>query len=432
LHFFTGTPMNSDTLAIILGGGQGSRLFPLTATRSKPAVPIGGKYRLIDVPISGCLHADIRRILVLTQFNSASLNRHISNTYQLDLFSGGFVDILAAEQTPDNPHWYQGTADAVRQARRHFVQHAAEYYLILAGDHLYRMDYHELIDAHKAQKADITIAAQPVDLDAATQMGILRFDREGSIVAFEEKPKPARLQEIGRSIPADTTSTFAQHIEAQPFMASMGIYVFSRRVMLEMLERESGVDFGRELIPNALNKYRVKPYLYRGYWADVGTVESFYDANVMLGRPAAPFKFWDPAQPIYTHLRHLPGTRFTDCQIRDSIVAEGCYLDRCYVADSIVGLRTNIRSGTRITRSVLLGADFYDDGPTEAASDVALGIGRDVVLDRIIVDKNARIGDGARLVNENNVEQADGDGYHIRGGIIVVPKGAVIKPETIV
>jgi glucose-1-phosphate adenylyltransferase len=424
--------MNSDTLAIILGGGQGSRLFPLTATRSKPAVPIGGKYRLIDVPISGCLHADIRRILVLTQFNSASLNRHISNTYQLDLFSGGFVDILAAEQTPDNPHWYQGTADAVRQARRHFVQHAAEYYLILAGDHLYRMDYHELIDAHKAQKADITIAAQPVDLDAATQMGILRFDREGSIVAFEEKPKPARLQEIGRSIPADTTSTFAQHIEAQPFMASMGIYVFSRRVMLEMLERESGVDFGRELIPNALNKYRVKPYHYRGYWADVGTVESFYDANVMLGRPAAPFKFWDPAQPIFTHLRHLPGTRLTDCQIRDSIVAEGCYLDRCYVADSIVGLRTNIRSGTRITRSVLLGADFYDDGPTEAASDVALGIGRDVVLDRIIVDKNARIGDGARLVNENNVEQADGDGYHIRGGIIVVPKGAVIKPETIV
>jgi glucose-1-phosphate adenylyltransferase len=432
LHFFTGTPMNSDTLAIILGGGQGSRLFPLTATRSKPAVPIGGKYRLIDVPISGCLHADIRRILVLTQFNSASLNRHISNTYQLDLFSGGFVDILAAEQTPDNPHWYQGTADAVRQARRHFVQHAAEYYLILAGDHLYRMDYRELIEAHKAQKADITIAAQPVDLDAATQMGILRFDREGSIVAFEEKPKPARLQEIGRSIPADTTSTFAQHIEAQPFMASMGIYVFSRRVMLEMLERESGVDFGRELIPNALNKYRVKPYLYRGYWADVGTVESFYDANVMLGRPAAPFKFWDPAQPIFTHLRHLPGTRLTDCQIRDSIVAEGCYLDRCYVADSIVGLRTNIRSGTRITRSVLLGADFYDDGPTEAASDVALGIGRDVVLDRIIVDKNARIGDGARLVNENNVEQADGDGYHIRGGIIVVPKGAVIKPETIV
>src|SRR5918999_2220263 len=347
--------MTPDTLAIILGGGQGSRLFPLTATRSKPAVPIGGKYRLIDVPISGCLHADIRRIFVLTQFNSASLNRHISSTFQLDLFSGGFVDILAAEQTPDNPHWYQGTADAVRQARRHFVRHAADYYLILAGDHLYRMDYCELVDAHKAQKAEITIAAQPVDLDTATQMGIFRFDRQGSIVAFEEKPKPPRLQEIGRSIPEGTTSTFAQHSDAQPFMASMGIYVFSRDVMLDMLEREAGIDFGRELIPNALNKYRVKPYLYRGYWADVGTVESFYEANVMLGRPAAPFRFWDPRQPIYTHLRHLPGTRLTDCQVRDSIVAEGCFLDRCHIAESIVGLRTHVQSGARITRSVLLG-----------------------------------------------------------------------------
>jgi glucose-1-phosphate adenylyltransferase len=424
--------MNADALAIILGGGQGTRLFPLTATRSKPAVPIGAKYRLIDVPISGCLHADIRRIFVLTQFNSASLNRHISNTYQLDLFSGGFVDILAAEQTPDNPHWYQGTADAVRQARRHFVQHAADYYLILAGDHLYRMDYCELIDAHKAQKADITIAAQPVDLDTATQMGIFRFDRQGSIVAFEEKPMAARLHEIGRSIPEDTTSTFAQHSDAQPFMASMGVYVFSREVMLEMLERESGVDFGRELIPNALNKYRVKPYLYRGYWADVGTVESFYDANVMLGRPAAPFRFWDPRRPIYTHLRHLPGSRLTDCQVRDSIIAEGSFLDRCHVADSIVGIRTHVQGGARITRSVLLGADFYDDGDAETAGRPALGVGRDVILDRVIVDKNARIGSGSRLVNDGNLEHADGDGFYIRGGIIVVPKGGVIKPETVV
>ena len=421
--------MSNDILSIILGGGQGTRLFPLTATRSKPAVPIGGKYRLIDVPISGCLHADIRRIFVLTQFNSASLNRHIANTYQLDIFSGGFVEILAAEQTPDNPNWYQGTADAVRQAQRHFTPHPAEYYLILAGDHLYRMDYCELIDAHKDQKADITIAAQPVDLDTATQMGIFRFDREGSIVAFEEKPKPPRLKEIGRSIPEG--ATFGQHTDEQPFMASMGVYVFSRQVLLDMLERESGIDFGRELIPGALNKYRVKPYLYRGYWADVGTVESFYEANVMLGRPGAPFRFWDPHRPIYTHLRHLPGTRLTDCQVRDSIVAEGCFLDRCHVADSIVGLRTYVQSGSRITRSVLLGADFYDD---EAARDgePPLGIGRDCVLDRVVLDKNARIGDGTRLVNENNLEHADGDGYYIRGGIIVVPKGGVIKSETLV
>ena len=421
--------MTSDTLAIILGGGQGSRLYPLTATRSKPAVPIGGKYRLIDVPISGCLHADIRRIFVLTQFNSASLNRHISGTYRLDRFSGGFVEILAAEQTPDNPNWYQGTADAVRQAVRHFTQHEAEYDLILAGDHLYRMDYCELVDAHKQHRADITIAAQPVDPDTATQMGIFRFDRGGSIVAFEEKPKPPRLQEIGRSIPPG--ATFAQHSDEQPFMASMGVYVFTRRVLLEMLEREAGLDFGRELIPNALGKYNVKPYLYRGYWADVGTIESYYDANVMLGRPAAPFRFWDPKQPIYTHLRHLPGSRLTDCRVSDSIIADGCFLDRCRINDSVVGIRAFVQAGATISHSVLLGADYYEDAdPKDGVPD--LGIGRDVVLERVIVDKNARIGDGARLTNAQGVDEADGDGYYIRGGIIVVPKNGVIRPGVVV
>jgi glucose-1-phosphate adenylyltransferase len=421
--------MTHDTLAIILGGGQGSRLFPLTATRSKPAVPIGGKYRLIDVPISSCLHADIRRIFVLTQFNSASLNRHISNTYRLDQFSGGFVEILAAEQTPDNPHWFQGTADAVRQAVRHFAQHPAEYYLILAGDHLYRMDYCELIDAHKAQKADITIAAQPVDPDTATQMGIFRFATDGRIVAFEEKPKPPRLTEIGRSIPPG--ATFAQHTDEQPFMASMGVYVFSRQILLDMLARESGIDFGRELIPGALNTFNVKPFLYRGFWADVGTIESFYDANVMLGKPSSPFRFWDLRRPIYTHLRHLPGSRLTDCRVRNSVVDDGCYLDRCEVDASIVGIRTHIQNGSRISRSVLLGADLYEDMVT-ADGRPSLGLGRDVVLDRVIVDKNARIGDGARLVNEKRVDEIDGDGYYIRGGIIVVPKGGVIPAGTVV
>jgi glucose-1-phosphate adenylyltransferase len=421
--------MVTDTLAIILGGGQGQRLFPLTATRSKPAVPIGGKYRLIDVPVSGCLHADIRRIYVLTQFNSASLNRHISSTYQLDMFSGGFVEILAAEQTPDNPHWYQGTADAVRQAVRHFSTHEADYYLILAGDHLYRMDYRALIDAHKTRDADITIAAQPVDPETAAHMGIFRFDRDGRIVAFEEKPPAARLQEIARSLPAG--STFGEHTDEQPFMASMGVYVFSRRVLLDMLAREPGMDFGRELIPGALDKFSVKPYLYRGYWADVGTIESFYEANVMLGRPAAAFRFWDPQRPIYTHLRHLPGSRLIDCHVRDSIVADGCFLDSCDITESVIGIRTSIRSGSRISHSVLLGADFYQDAaPTDALPE--LGIGRDVVIARAIVDKNARIGDGVRLVNEANVRHRDGDGYVIRGGIIVVPKGAVIHAGTVV
>jgi glucose-1-phosphate adenylyltransferase len=421
--------MAGDTLAIILGGGQGSRLFPLTATRSKPAVPIGGKYRLIDVPISNCLHADIRRIYVLTQFNSASLNRHISMTYRLDVFSQGFVEILAAEQTPDNPHWFQGTADAVRQAARHFAQYDANHYLILAGDHLYRMDYAAMVAAHEDERSDITIAAQPVDASTATQMGIFRFDAGGNIVAFEEKPKLDRLKQIGRSIPPG--AAFGSHTDEQPFMASMGIYVFSRDILLHMLERESGLDFGRELIPNALNKYKVKPYMYRGYWADVGTIESFYDANVMLGRVAAPFRFWDPTRPIYTHLRHLPGSRLTDCRVRDSIVTDGCFFDRCEIDQSVVGIRTHIEVGAKVTRSVLLGADFYEEGgPPDGVP--ALGIGRDVVLNRAIIDKNARIGHGARLVNEANIDHADGDGWCIRGGIVVVPKGGVIPPGTVV
>jgi glucose-1-phosphate adenylyltransferase len=419
----------NDTLAIILGGGQGSRLFPLTATRSKPAVPIGGKYRLIDIPISGCLHADISRIFVLTQFNSASLNRHISNTYRLDRFSGGFVEILAAEQTPDNPNWYQGTADAVRQAARHFVQHDAKYDLILAGDHLYRMNYEELVDAHRQQKADITIAAQPVDIETATQMGIFLFDRDGVIVGFEEKLKEPRLHEIGRSIPEN--ATFAEHSDERPFMASMGVYVFSRRVLLDILERESGHDFGRELIPGALGKYKVRSYLYRGYWADVGTIEAFYENNVMLGRLDSPFHFWDKDRPIYTHLRHLPGSLIPNVHARDSLISEGCYLAGCDIDRSVVGVRMSVREGTRVSRSVLLGADFYEYGPPPEGQ-TALGIGKDVVLDRVIVDKNARIGDGARLVNGQGIEHADGDGYYIRGGIIVVPKGGVIKPGTVV
>jgi glucose-1-phosphate adenylyltransferase len=423
-------PVNNEVLALILGGGRGSRLFPLTQTRSKPAVPIGGKYRLIDVPVSNCLHADIRRIFVLTQFNSASLNRHISQTYRMDLFSQGFVEILAAEQTPDNPHWYQGTADAVRQAARHFVRYDADYYLILAGDHLYRMDYTDLIDAHIDRRADITLAAQPVGIEDASSMGIVRFDRGGQIVAFEEKPTRERLEQIGPSIPAG--STVIGPAPATPFMASMGIYVFSRDVLLDVLASDGATDFGREVIPAALGRYRVNSYLFRGYWVDVGTVASFYDANIMLTRAGSPFKFYDPRRPIYTHARFLPGARLSDCVARDAIIAEGCYLDRSTIEESVVGIRTNIQAGSTIRRSVLLGADFYeaDDEAPARSGDPRLGIGRDVVLDRVIVDKNARIGDGSRLVNEARVEKADGDGYFIRNGVVIVPKDGVIKPGT--
>jgi glucose-1-phosphate adenylyltransferase len=413
----------NDVITLVLGGGRGTRLYPLTHMRSKPAVPLGGKYRLIDIPISNCLHAGLKRIFVLTQFNSASLNRHIAQTYRLDVFSDGFVEVLAAEQTPESSDWFQGTADAVRQASRHFVGYDADHYLILAGDHLYRMDFCELIDSHVENRADITIAAQPVTAVDATQMGIFLFDEGGQIRGFEEKPNAARLAAMGSSIPKGTVMTGGVTPD-KPFVASMGIYVFSRDVLLEMLE-QPGIDFGKELIPQALTTREVNPYIFRGYWADVGTMDAFYEANIQLTRSGAPFNFFHPRFPIYTHPRFLPGTRVYNSRIDSSIVTEGCYLDECEVRDSVVGIRTHVNAGAKITRSVLLGADFYEEETT--AAETPLGIGRDVVLDRVIVDKNARIADGVRLVNESGVNNADGDGYYIREGIIIVPKGGEVK-----
>lgn len=416
----------NDVVTIVLGGGRGARLFPLTHLRSKPAVPIGGKYRLIDIPISNCLHAGLKRIFVLTQFNSASLNRHISQTYRMDLFSDGSVEVLAAEQTPEGEQWFQGTADAVRQAARHFRTVDAEYYLILAGDHVYRMDFGELIDAHVEGGSDITIAAQPVSADDATQMGIFRFDSAAQIVGFEEKPAPARLAEIKSSLPPGSP---AGHLTPdRPFVASMGIYVFSRDVLHDILARDNAVDFGREIIPHALTTHRVSAFFYRGFWADVGTVSSFYDVNMMLTKRSAPFNFFHPTRPIYTHPRFLSAARLHHCRLHQSLVCEGAFLDTCEITDSIIGVRTSIHHGASVSRSVLLGADLYE----EQASEIPLGIGRGAVLDRVIVDKNARIGEGARLVNERGIQDVDGDGYYIRSGIIVVPKGGVVKPGTVV
>jgi glucose-1-phosphate adenylyltransferase len=418
--------MDYDVVTIVLGGGRGTRLFPLTHLRSKPAVPIGGKYRLIDIPLSNCLHAGLKRIFVLTQFNSASLNRHIAQTYRLDLFSDGAVEVLAAEQTPEGEQWFQGTADAVRQAARHFRSVEAEHYLILAGDHIYRMDLGDLIDAHVEAEADITIAAQPVTPDDATQMGIFRFDASGQIEGFEEKPTSARLSEMGSSVPSG--SPIGNLTPDRPFLASMGIYVFSRDVLYDVLARDKAVDFGREIIPHALGRHRVAAYFYRGFWADVGTVSSFYDVNMMLTQRGAPFNFFHPTRPIYTHPRFLPASRLQECTVSQSLICEGAFLDTCRVTDSVIGLRTSIHRGATVSRSVLLGADFYDDN----LSDIPLGVGRNAVLDRVIVDKNARIGDGAHLINERQIQDVDGDGYYIRSGIIIVPKGGVVKPGTVV
>ncbi|MFB3852269.1 MAG: glucose-1-phosphate adenylyltransferase [Vicinamibacterales bacterium] len=421
-----------EVLAIILGGGRGTRLFPLTHMRSKPAVPIGGKYRLIDVPISNCLHAGIRRIYILTQFNSASLNRHIAQAYRMDHFSRGFVEILAAEQTPDDQSWYQGTADAVRKASRHFADYDADYYLILSGDHLYRMDYGELVDTHVDHGSDITIAAKPVGREEAGAMGILRFDASGRVVGFEEKPRPKRLDEIGSSVPEGSN---VQGVDSdKPFVASMGIYVFTRDVLLDLLRDHSGVDFGHEIIPSTLRTHKVTPYLFRGYWADVGTISSFYEANLALTRRNAPFSFYDPLRPIFTRPLFLPDSRVDDCRIDRTLVAEGCYMESSEVEQSIVGIRMQIQRGARITRSVLLGTDYYEKGEElpPAAGVPELGIGEGSVLDRVIVDKNARIGRGVRLVNEKGVEHADGDSYYIRDGIIIVPKNGVIRDGTVV
>jgi glucose-1-phosphate adenylyltransferase len=419
-----------NVLTLILGGGRGNRLFPLTRTRSKPAVPIGGRYRLIDVPISNCLHAELRRIFVLTQFNSASLNRHIAQTYRLDLFSQGFVDIIAAEQTPDSMEWFQGTADAVRQASRHFRSYDADYYLILAGDHLYRMDLHDLINAHVSQQADVTIAAQPCDPDTSTQMGIFLFDEDGRIRGFEEKPNAARLAEIGQSVPA--ASTMASEVSAaKPFIASMGIYVFSRDVLLDALDQHpDAIDFGKQIIPAALDTHRVRAYLYDGYWADVGTIGSFFEANLQLTGRHAAFSFHDAQRPIYTHPRFLAGSMMNGCRLDRASVAEGCVLDQCEVTSSVVGIRTQIRDGARISNSVLLGADYYAHDGSDAS--VPIGIGRNVVLDRVIVDKNAHIGDNVSLTNKAGAVEADGEGYYIREGIIIVPKGATVPPGTTV
>lgn len=415
-----------DVLTIILGGGRGTRLFPLTQHRSKPAVPIGGKWRLIDIPISNCLHAGLERIYVLTQFNSASLNRHIAQTYRMDLFSGGFVEVLAAEQTPDGEQWFQGTADAVRRAARHFRDLEAEYYLILAGDHIYRMDLAEILESHVERDADITIATHAVPAGMASGLGVLQLDMTGRVVGFEEKPTPERLADLGSSGPLN--SPLGAVTAERPFLASMGIYVFSRDVLHDLLRTNPSVDFSRGIIPGAISTHEVHSYTYRGYWADVGTVASFFDVNLMLTRRGAPFSFFHPTRPIYTHQRFLPASRLHDSHVDGALIAEGAYLDTCEVRNSVVGVRAMIQRGARITNSVLLGADSYD----ERVSETAVGVGPDVVLDRVIVDKNARIGAGARLTNETGIQHLDGDGYYIRSGIIIVPKNGVVKAGTVV
>jgi len=422
------TPQDK-TLAIIMGGGAGTRLFPLTQERAKPAVPLGGKYRLVDIPISNCLNGGFSQIYVLTQFNSTSLHRHINASYKFDQFSKSFVEILAAQQTPEGASWYQGTADAVRQNLRDFLNRPYEHFLILSGDQLYRMDYLHLLQEHLRTGADITLGTTPVDRRAASGFGIMHSDADRRIYRFEEKPKdPALLDEL--RIPADLLKELGQPAEAELYQGSMGIYVFNRQILIDALNNKHD-DFGKHIIPAALQKYKVFAYIFQGYWEDIGTVRAFFEANLALTDTVPAYNFFDRADPIYTHARFLPASKVNGASIRQAIVADGCIITDARIDRAVIGLRSVIESGATIRNSVLMGADFYEgEGPPPAPGSPPLGIGRNAVIDGAIIDKNARIGDGVVITPEGKPANVDGGSYYIRDGVVVVPKGAVISDGT--
>lgn len=428
-------PSNENVVAVILGGGAGSRLFPLTRERSKPAVPLGGKYRLIDVPVSNCINSNITQIFVLTQYNSASLNRHIGQTYRFSSFSSGFVEILAAEQRRDSPDWFQGTADAVRQILPHLSDWRVKTLLILSGDHLYRMDYRTFLQRHRETDADVTISVIPANPVDAEGFGLLKTDNGGRIIEFREKPKGDALEQMR----VDTTRLGLTEEEARrrPFLASMGIYVFDYEKLIELLQSDpTAVDFGGQVIPSAIDKYNVQAHLFDGYWEDIGTIRAFFDANLDLASPLPKFNFFDAESPIYTRSRHLPPSKLHGCDIDNSMISEGCILNGMYARNSIIGLRSRIDSGVRVENSIVMGSDFFE--PLEEMKDNLeqrvphIGIGKDTVVRRAIIDKNVRVGKNVKLLNAagvDNFDAADGS-FYIREGIIIVPKGATIADGT--
>jgi glucose-1-phosphate adenylyltransferase len=416
-----------DVMGVILSGGQGQRLFPLTKFRSKPAVPLGGKYRLIDIPISNCLNSQINKVFVLTQFNSASLNKHIVQTYKFDMFSGGFVDILAAEQTPDNPNWFQGTADAVRQSIKHLLPYTdVSYVIVLSGDQLYQMDLRRVINFHIAQKADITVGAVPVSAESASSLGLMKVQPDGRIVAFREKPKSDELAEM----------RCASRADGLDFLASMGIYVFQKHLLVDLLTESTAIDFGKELIPQSIQKRRVSGFVFDGYWEDIGTIRAFYEANLALTETSPKFNFYDVNMPVYTHPRNLPGSKLNNCNIHQSVISEGCILSGSDIRHSIVGVRIRIGSGTTIKDSVIMGADRFETVEQldeNAAKRIPnIGIGNHCTIINAIIDKEVRIGDNVSIINAHNLQEKDDENYHIRDGIIVVPKGSLIRSGTVI
>jgi glucose-1-phosphate adenylyltransferase len=418
-----------DIIAVILGGGRGDRLYPLTKDRAKPAVPIAGKFRLVDIPISNCLHADIDRIFVLTQFNSTSLNRHIVQTYRFDIFSMGYVQILAAQQTIESADWYQGTADAVRQNLRRFLDMNSKYILILSGDQLYRMDYKKMLQKHIENNAEITVAVLPVERDQVKEFGILKTEPDGRIIDFKEKPQSEEdisSMEIKKEL-------LEQH-EIDPgdrsHVASMGIYIFNTDVLRDTLGDR--IDFGKHVIPDAMNSRRVYAHYFDGYWRDVGTIKSFYEANLELTNIVPPFDFYDEHFLIYTRPRFLPGSKINSCMVTSSILCEGAIMTDAIIKSSVIGVRSIINSGAVIENSVIMGADKYDKIKDSCEESTLMGVGRGSVIRNAIVDKNARIGCNVRIINEGGLTKLDSENYSIREGIVIIHKNATIPDNTVI
>lgn len=421
--------MKDSVIAVILGGGRGSRLFPLTGHRSKPAVPVAGKYRLVDIPISNCLNSEIRRIYVLTQFNSASLNRHIKNTFNFDMFSHGFVDILAAEQTADNPEWFQGTADAVRQCIRHLENHDYEHVLILSGDQLYQMDYRDMLERHLEKNAELTVGTIPVVADDATGFGIMKTNADGLIENFVEKPSLEELENWASEVPEPYKS------QDKHYLASMGIYIFNRETLLGMLDRNpDATDFGKEIIPQTLEEGKtIAGYEFGGYWTDIGTIRSFFEANLELADTVPAFNLYDTNHAIYTRARLLPPSKIMGSTLEHTMVAEGAIVEASRIVRSIVGIRSRIGKGTTIENSIIMGNDNYqsaEDINTSKASKPAMGIGQRCFISNCIIDKNARIGNDVRIVGGTHLTDGDYPLHYVRDGIVIVRKGTVIPDGT--
>jgi glucose-1-phosphate adenylyltransferase len=425
-----------DVLAIILGGGRGERLSPLTKFRAKPALPLAGKYRLIDIPVSNCINSGILKIYVLTQFNSASLNQHIANTYRFHPFMKGFVDVLAAQQTPISPDWFQGTADAVRKTLWMMESLNVDDFLILSGDHLYRMDYRLFVEHHRQTNADATISVIPVHHKYASNFGLMKINEHGQVVEFKEKPTGSALESMSVN-----TATFglAPTVAADaPYLASMGIYLFKRKVLTELLKsHEEHTDFGKEVIPQAIKSHRVFAYAFKGYWEDIGTIESFYHANLaMVRQPRPAFSFYDAEFPIFTRARFLPPSKILNSRNEDAMICDGCIIKSALIRNSIIGIRSRLEEGTSVENTLLFGADYYQS-EAERAADLAagrppVGIGEHSQVRNAIIDKNARIGRNVKILNEAKVENAEREGYWIRSGIVVVMKDAVIPDGTVI